>query len=293
MTLHRLLGWRPDNTTRFRHDRGNRLKYDVVVVDECSMVDLTMMARLLEARAAADPAGAGRRPAPAHLRRCRVRCCPTWVEGLPDVAGRAGCRPTTAPPRHPAAGRGVARRRGRRRRARRAADAVATRSSSSRPTTRRRSCVRPCVQQRGGGRARLAVAGDAEAAIAALDRHRLLCAHREGPCGVRLLEPAGRAWLGEETGEPIYGAWYVGRPLLVTANDYALEIYNGETGVAVLADGAGSAPAIDGARHGLTDLAPGRLDARRHHARDDDPQEPGQPGRARSPCCCPRRARGC
>ena len=49
MTLHRLLGWRPDNTTRFRHDRANRLKHDVVVVDESSMVELTMMARLLEA----------------------------------------------------------------------------------------------------------------------------------------------------------------------------------------------------------------------------------------------------
>ncbi len=49
LTLHRLLGWRPDNSTRFRHDRSNRLKYDVVVVDECSMVELTMMGRLLEA----------------------------------------------------------------------------------------------------------------------------------------------------------------------------------------------------------------------------------------------------
>ena len=34
---------------RFRHDRANRLKYDVIVVDESSMVELTMMARLLEA----------------------------------------------------------------------------------------------------------------------------------------------------------------------------------------------------------------------------------------------------
>jgi exodeoxyribonuclease V alpha subunit len=25
LTLHRLLGWRPDNATRFRHDRANRL----------------------------------------------------------------------------------------------------------------------------------------------------------------------------------------------------------------------------------------------------------------------------
>jgi exodeoxyribonuclease V alpha subunit len=48
-TLHRLLGWRPEARTRFRHDRGNRLPYEVVVVDESSMVSLTMMARLLEA----------------------------------------------------------------------------------------------------------------------------------------------------------------------------------------------------------------------------------------------------
>jgi ATP-dependent exoDNAse (exonuclease V) alpha subunit len=37
-TLHRLLGWRPDSHSRFRHDRGNRLPYDVVIVDETSMV---------------------------------------------------------------------------------------------------------------------------------------------------------------------------------------------------------------------------------------------------------------
>ena len=48
-TLHRLLGWRPGSSIRFRHDRTNRLPHDVVVVDETSMVSLTMMARLLEA----------------------------------------------------------------------------------------------------------------------------------------------------------------------------------------------------------------------------------------------------
>jgi len=48
-TLHRLLGWRPDSRTRFRHDAGHRLPYDVVVLDEASMVSLTLMARLLEA----------------------------------------------------------------------------------------------------------------------------------------------------------------------------------------------------------------------------------------------------
>ncbi|MBC3192742.1 exodeoxyribonuclease V subunit alpha [Pseudonocardia sp. C8] len=47
-TLHRLLGSR-GASGRFRHHRGNRLPHDVVVVDETSMVSLTMMARLLEA----------------------------------------------------------------------------------------------------------------------------------------------------------------------------------------------------------------------------------------------------
>ena len=48
-TIHRLLGWRPDSRNRFRHDRTNPLPYDVVVVDETSMVSLTLLARLLEA----------------------------------------------------------------------------------------------------------------------------------------------------------------------------------------------------------------------------------------------------
>lgn len=48
-TLHRLLGWRPGNRSRFRHDRTNRLPHDVVIVDEASMVSLSLMARLVEA----------------------------------------------------------------------------------------------------------------------------------------------------------------------------------------------------------------------------------------------------
>src|SRR6202012_2029691 len=48
-TIHRLLGWTPRSNSRFRHDRHRRLPHDVVVVDETSMVSLTLMARLLEA----------------------------------------------------------------------------------------------------------------------------------------------------------------------------------------------------------------------------------------------------
>ena len=49
MTVHRLLGWQRGSASRFRHDTANRLPYDVVVIDETSMVSLTMMCRLLEA----------------------------------------------------------------------------------------------------------------------------------------------------------------------------------------------------------------------------------------------------
>src|SRR4029450_11100311 len=48
-TLHRLLGSLPSNRSRFRHDAANQLPHDVVIVDEMSMVSLTLMARLLEA----------------------------------------------------------------------------------------------------------------------------------------------------------------------------------------------------------------------------------------------------
>ncbi|MFH6691183.1 AAA family ATPase, partial [Cellulosimicrobium funkei] len=48
-TLHRLLGYRPGSSTRFRHDAHHHLPHDVVVVDETSMVALPLMARLLEA----------------------------------------------------------------------------------------------------------------------------------------------------------------------------------------------------------------------------------------------------
>jgi exodeoxyribonuclease V alpha subunit len=48
-TIHRLLGWRPGSHSRFRHDAANRLPHDVVIVDETSMVSLSLMARLVEA----------------------------------------------------------------------------------------------------------------------------------------------------------------------------------------------------------------------------------------------------
>ncbi|TXI48242.1 MAG: exodeoxyribonuclease V subunit alpha [Lysobacter sp.] len=47
-TLHRLLGWRPDSVA-FRHSAARTLPFDLIVVDEASMVDLPLMAKLVDA----------------------------------------------------------------------------------------------------------------------------------------------------------------------------------------------------------------------------------------------------
>ncbi len=47
-TLHRLLGTLP-NSPYFRHDAANPLAVDMVIVDEASMVDLALMAKLVRA----------------------------------------------------------------------------------------------------------------------------------------------------------------------------------------------------------------------------------------------------
>jgi exodeoxyribonuclease V alpha subunit len=58
----------------------------------------------------------------------------------------------------------------------------------------------------------------------------------------------------------VWSPWYAGRPLLVTANDYGLGIYNGDTGVVVVRDDglramiAGSPGPFDFATSRLSDV---------------------------------------
>ncbi|MGM0462878.1 MAG: exodeoxyribonuclease V subunit alpha [Fibrobacterota bacterium] len=47
-TLHRLLGWQK-NSTEFRHRAENPLTHDLIIVDEASMVDVPLMAKLMAA----------------------------------------------------------------------------------------------------------------------------------------------------------------------------------------------------------------------------------------------------
>lgn len=259
MTLHRLLGWRPDNATRFRHDRTNRLTYDVVVVDESSMVELTLMARLLEAvrpqarlLLVGDPrqltsVGAGAvlsdlvaghegDPASPVVSLTENYRSTQDIKTLAEALRTGTTEEVLAALRAPSA----------------EVEFVETDDPAS--------VLRPDTLASALAVRRAAERGDPAAAVRALDEHRLLCAHREGPFGVRVWNRTVEQWLAEEIGHDLHQEWYVGRPLLVTTNDHALEVYNGETGAVVLG-GDGRVRAWIAGSGGLHDFAPGRLDA--------------------------------
>jgi exodeoxyribonuclease V alpha subunit len=80
-------------------------------------------------------------------------------------------------------------------------------------------------------------AGAGHDAIGALGAFRILCAHRRGAQGVAAWTAYIEGWLATAiAGFDPDGPAYVGRPLLVTENDYELRLYNGDTGVVVQAD---------------------------------------------------------
>jgi exodeoxyribonuclease V alpha subunit len=236
-TLHRLLGWRPDSRVRFRHHRGNRLPYDVVVVDETSMVSLTMMARLLEAVRpdtrlvlVGDPDQLASVEAGAVLADI--------VAGF-DGAPETPVTPLLTTHRYGARIGALAQ-------ALRDGDAdevmSALRAGSDEvewvdpDDEAAMSAFRAHVTDVAADLREAAERGDTDGALAALARHRLLCAHREGPYGVGGWNRLVERLVAERTGVTHYDEWYAGRPILVTANDYDQLLNNGDMGVTLRRD---------------------------------------------------------
>jgi len=103
--------------------------------------------------------------------------------------------------------------------------------------------------------------GDARRALEALGSFRVLCAHRRGPYSVAMWMDRIERWLAAEVeGFGAEGRWYVGRPLLVTENDYGLRLYNGDTGV-VIATESGRVSAAFEQRGEVVEFSPSRLAA--------------------------------
>jgi exodeoxyribonuclease V alpha subunit len=274
LTLHRLLGRRPGSSVRFRHHRGNRLPHDVIVVDETSMVSLTMMARLLEAV----------RPQTRLVLVGDPDQLPSVEAGavLADLVEGLGARYDfqiaalhTSHRFNKAIGElAGAVRTGDGDRVLELLDAGGEHiewMSGDDAAAGLRDVLLPHALAVHDA----AAAGDADAALSALERHRLLCPHRHGRHGVSHWNAQVRGWLSEETGDPIWSEWYPGRPLLVTANDYGLGLFNGDIGVAVMTDGV--LRAAMAAVGGKAELAAGRLaDVETMHAMTIHKSQGGQ-----------------
>jgi exodeoxyribonuclease V alpha subunit len=254
-TLHRLLGLMPE-TGRFRYNRDNPLHLDLLIIDEASMVDVPLMAALVEAL-----------PEHARLIMLGDRDQLTSVEAgslFGDICG------TGEPPRSDALSSRLSRltgislpcgggsesmgdsiimlRTGYRfgeeggigalARVVNAGDQAGL-AAFAVQDHEDLAVVRPAPEHfRAWLAARLLAgfapcfaAAEPAAALSAFGRFRVLCALREGPAGV-----AGVNGLAEQVFRSHgllagSGPWYRGRPLLIRKNHYGLQLFNGDTGI--------------------------------------------------------------
>ncbi len=290
-TVHRLLGHRPGRVS-FRHDREHPLPYDLVVVDEASMLDLALATKLVEAlpddgrlillgdkdQLSAVETGT------VFANRCATRSMGAEMresiealtdEALPETDGGAAQGLADAVvwleqghryAQGGAIGALVERVR--------EGDAEAVLAWLSGRSGRE---VGPEVlwQDTVPGAESLAailIEGYAEyldavqsgappeVVLAAFERRRVLCAVREGEQGTArlnaLLTERFRAALG---GPPSGVSWYPGRPVLITANDYTVRVFNGDVGVTLPAPGGRFLVHFPHLGGGTRPLAPSRL----------------------------------
>lgn len=94
---------------------------------------------------------------------------------------------------------------------------------------------------------------DVAAALAAFGRFRLLCAVRKGRYGVKTLNLSIEKELGRRGLIKPDTPFYANRPLMITRNDYGLKLFNGDVGL-VRHD-----PAADGALRAFFQLPDGSL----------------------------------
>ncbi|MFE6234530.1 exodeoxyribonuclease V subunit alpha [Cellulosimicrobium sp. NPDC057862] len=285
-TLHRLLGYRPGSSTRFRHDAHHHLPHDVVVVDETSMVALPLMARLLEALRpdarlvlVGDPDQLASVEAGAvlgdlvHREPVTPPATSAVVVATADVALAASPPPADGEVDDRAVlGNGVVRLRTVHRQDRDSeilplAAAIRTGDAEEAlallraghgsvefletpddvPDDAVLAAVRADAVTAGTALVEAARAGDATAALDALARHRVMVAHRRGPAGRGRWAAQVEAWVEEATGHHATDTpWVAGRPLLVTTNDAEVGLYNGDTGVLVAEPGGAGVVAVFG-----------------------------------------------
>ncbi len=266
-TLHSLLGARPD-TRAFAHHRGNPLDVDVLIVDEASMVHLEMMASLLDAlpptatlillgdkdQLASVEAGAvlgdlcHNAGAGGYTDATLDYVLAASGEELPqEFLGDAGAlAQQTVMLRHSRRFGGPI---GRLALAVNAGDAIRAEAvlRAGEPGVR---WIENAQQQhvlalaQSGYGSFLDVLNTGYKAglntnheewvrqiLQRFESFRILCAVRDGEWGVTGLNEAVAARLAQAGLLRPHGEWYVGRPVMVTRNDYGSGVYNGDIGV--------------------------------------------------------------
>lgn len=286
MTLHRLIGIRPGSAPV--HHAGNLLPVDVMVVDEASMIDLPMMAKLLSAL----PAQArlillGDKDQLASVEAGSVfaditgdfgdtRCSPAMMDSLQAfmgtplllVEGSDALADTVVLLRQSwrfgkdSGIGGLAARVN-------AGDAGAGLAllDSGDPDVVRHHLAAQDLPANLHARTRdwldsLFAADDPGTALGILSRFRILCAVRRGPWGVEQVNRCIEALLRSRGIIAGRGDSYRGRPVMITRNDPALGLFNGDVGILWPAGKGGELRAwfmtADGS---LRSLSPARLPA--------------------------------
>lgn len=260
-TIHRLLG-SIFGSTRFRHSPENPLPFDVVIVDEASMVSLPLMAKLATAlteqarfillgdrdqlasvetgAVLGDICGGGQQEyfSPqfsAQASGLAHVTMPAPVDGgqLPPLTDAVVILKKNyrfrADSGIGALGRAVNEGRG--------AEAMGLLKDNAfsdviwralpAPETFRKTLEQAICE---GYRPCLTSATPSEA-LAKFDAFRVLCALRQGPWGVAGINETIEKILAEMGLIDPRNQWYRGRPLLVTVNDYQLKLFNGDIGI--------------------------------------------------------------
>lgn len=261
-TLHRLLGYRPGDD-RFTRDAERPLTEDVVIVDEASMVDLLLMDSLfvaLRPDARVVLLGDHRQLASVETGAVLGDFCRLAI-GAPEPLGgtvvelrrsyrfeeRPGIGATAAAMRTGDADAAVA--------AMHDADQADV-SLCDHPTDAADilAPIAPALDE-------FLEETDPATALARLAAFRILCATYLGPWGVDAMTALVERRLRGQ-GRDLSGVHHDHQPVLVTSNDYATGLFNGDVGVVLESDGVKRAWFADGAGS-VRAIAPARLPAHR------------------------------
>ncbi len=235
-TIHRLLGYLP-GSPYFRHDEEHPLTADVVIVDEASMIDLALMAKLV---------AAVRPDAPLILLGDRDQLASVEAGSvLADICAAA----ENAQPNDPLHGTVVALQKNYRfaptggiyrvSTAVNAGEADIALAAFQEDGEARWQPLPDAAKLTGALRERVVAAfrpcletDDPFQALAQLQKFRILCALRHGPFGVESLNAIAEEILAA-VGllNPRPGTSYRGQPLTITENNYNLGLFNGDSGI--------------------------------------------------------------